>query len=126
MLIQGGKVFVAPPGEVKSYADIIDFALAGYQEKTNLFFPVMRRIGLFGYFATSFLRGLVELFHSETDIKNSKSEEEARQRLSNQISNQKYVNEANVVFCSKWEVAYTRKQVDKAWNHLLHTYIKEQ
>ena len=71
----------------------------------------------------------VSIVDTETAVqrimqRDSKSEEEARQRLSNQVSNQDYVNEANVVFCSKWEVAYTRKQVDKAWTHLQHTYLK--
>ena len=56
--------------------------------------------------------------------RDSKSEEDARRRLSTQIPNQKYVDEANVVFCSKWEIAYTRKQVDNAWTHLVHTYIR--
>jgi hypothetical protein len=69
-------VFVAPPGQVKSYADIVDFALVGYQEHTKKFFPVVRRIGIFGYFANSFFRGLVELIHSESDT--IQEEEETR------------------------------------------------
>ena len=57
--------------------------------------------------------------------RDGKSEDEAKKRLSSQISNQKYVNEANVVFCSKWEVSYTRKQVDIAWRHLNAKYLNE-
>ena len=57
--------------------------------------------------------------------RDGKSEDEAKKRLSSQISNQKYVNEANVVFCSKWEVSYTRKQVDIAWRHLNEKYLNE-
>ena len=67
---------MAPPSEVKSYADIVDFALVGYQEHTKKWFPVTRRIGIFGYFANSFFRGLVELIHSESEV--SQDEEEAR------------------------------------------------
>ena len=57
--------------------------------------------------------------------RDGKSEDEARQRLSSQTSNQKYVDEANIVFCSKWEILYTRKQVDKAWKYLQQTYLGE-
>ena len=72
----------------------------------------------------------VSIIDAETAIqrimeRDSKSEEDARRRLSTQIPNQKYVDEASVVFCSKWEIAYTRKQVDTAWNHLVHTYIRK-
>ena len=55
--------------------------------------------------------------------RDGKSEDDAKKRLSSQISNEKYVSEANVVFCSKWEVSYTRKQVDKAWRHLNEKYL---
>ena len=57
--------------------------------------------------------------------RDGKSEVEARQRLSSQTSNQKYVDEANIVFCSKWESSYTRKQVDKAWEYLQQTYLSK-
>ena len=57
----------------------------------------------------------VSIVDPETAVKrimerDQKSEVEAQKRLSSQLSNQKYVNDANVVFCSKWEVSYTRKQ----------------
>ena len=57
--------------------------------------------------------------------RDSKTEDEARARLSSQFSNIEYVNEANVVFCSKWEKSFTQKQVDKAWKHLHDIYLKD-
>ncbi|XP_022196494.1 bifunctional coenzyme A synthase [Nilaparvata lugens] len=46
------------------------------------------------------------------------SEERARQRLDSQMSNVEQVRAANVVFCTLWTKAYTRKQVDRAWIEL--------
>ena len=71
----------------------------------------------------------VSIVDTETAVKriierDGKSEDEARQRLSSQIPNAEYVDAANIVFCSKWETSYTRKQVDKAWAHL-KKYINE-
>ena len=71
----------------------------------------------------------VSIVDTETAVqrimeRDHKTEEEARQRLTSQVSNQSYVDEANVVFCSKWEVAYTRKQVEKAWTYLQKKYIQ--
>ena len=72
----------------------------------------------------------VSIVDTETAVqrivqRDARTEEEARQRLSNQISNNQYVQEANVVFCSKWEISYTQKQVDKAWEYTQKTYIQE-
>ena len=71
----------------------------------------------------------VSIVDQETAVKrimerDRKSEDEAQKRLSSQFSNQKYVDNANVVFCSKWEVSYTRKQVDRAWMYLNENYIE--
>ena len=57
--------------------------------------------------------------------RDQKSEDEAQKRLSSQLSNNEYVKDANVVFCSKWEVSYTKKQVDKAWLFLNENYINK-
>ncbi|RZF44530.1 hypothetical protein LSTR_LSTR002303 [Laodelphax striatellus] len=46
------------------------------------------------------------------------SEGQARQRLDSQMSNVEQVRAANVVFCTLWTKAYTRKQVDRAWIEL--------
>ena len=72
----------------------------------------------------------VSIVDTETAVgrimdRDKKSEDDARKRLTSQCSNQKYVNEANIVFCSKWEVSYTRKQVDKAWTFLNENYINK-
>ena len=72
----------------------------------------------------------VSIVDTETAVeriidRDGKSEDEARQRLSSQTSNKTYVDEANIVFCSKWEISYTRKQVDKAWDYLQQTYLRE-
>ena len=73
----------------------------------------------------------VSIVDTETAVerimdRDRKSEDDARKRLTSQWSNQKYVNEANIVFCSKWEVSYTRKQVDKAWLFLNEKYYFRQ
>jgi hypothetical protein len=65
-LMQGGRVFVVPKS-VKSYADLQDFVLFDYQEQTKKFFPVIRRVGILGYFTHSLFRGIFELFHMEID-----------------------------------------------------------
>jgi len=53
-----------------------------------------------------------------------KTEDEAVKRLQSQISNQEFVNAANVVFCSKWEKEFTQAQVKKAWDHLIANHLK--
>ena len=53
-----------------------------------------------------------------------KTEDEAVKRLQSQISNQEFVNAANVVFCSKWEKEFTQSQVKKAWDHLIANHLK--
>lgn len=50
--------------------------------------------------------------------RNKLSVEEAQLRLNSQPKNQEYVTHSNVVFCTLWQPAYTRKQVEKAWKLL--------
>ncbi|CAF4355396.1 unnamed protein product [Rotaria socialis] len=45
--------------------------------------------------------------------------EEAKRRLSAQISNQERFSYANVLFCTYWAESVTQKQVEHAWNLLL-------
>ncbi|CAG9860581.1 unnamed protein product [Phyllotreta striolata] len=47
------------------------------------------------------------------------TEEQANSRLNAQPNNQFYVQNANVVFCSLWNVEYTKEQVKKAWDLLM-------
>lgn len=50
--------------------------------------------------------------------RNGLTEDQAQHRIASQPSNQTYVEAANVVFCSLWDVEYTRSQVDRAWSLL--------
>ncbi|XP_050294400.1 bifunctional coenzyme A synthase-like isoform X2 [Anthonomus grandis grandis] len=50
--------------------------------------------------------------------RNNLTEEQAKSRLSSQITNKEYIKSANVVFCTLWEVEYTKIQVLKAWKLL--------
>ncbi|XP_078727216.1 bifunctional coenzyme A synthase isoform X2 [Lampetra fluviatilis] len=47
------------------------------------------------------------------------TDDSAKKRLSNQLSNQRRVEEANVVLCTYWQPQVTQKQVEKAWKLLL-------
>ncbi|KAJ1135989.1 hypothetical protein NDU88_002416 [Pleurodeles waltl] len=47
------------------------------------------------------------------------SEEFAKNRLANQMTNSQRVEHANVVLCTLWEPEVTQNQVQKAWNLLL-------
>nr|XP_022907946.1 bifunctional coenzyme A synthase-like isoform X1 [Onthophagus taurus] len=51
--------------------------------------------------------------------RNNLSVDEAKSRLDAQMSNRDYVKASHVVFCTLWEVEYTRQQVDKAWGLLM-------
>lgn len=55
-------------------------------------------------------------------LRNGLTEEQAKARLDAQPKNKVYVEAANVVFCSLWDVDYTRYQVEQAWN-LLQTRL---
>lgn len=46
------------------------------------------------------------------------STEQAEQRIQSQLSNKQRLAHADVVFCSLWEPAKTKKQVERAWNEL--------
>ena len=50
--------------------------------------------------------------------RNSLSEEEAKQRIESQPTNQEQVSVANVVFSPYWSYEYTQQQIDRAWNRL--------
>ncbi|KAF5282893.1 hypothetical protein FQR65_LT14170 [Abscondita terminalis] len=50
--------------------------------------------------------------------RNGLTEEQAKERIAAQCSNQVYIESANVVFSSLWEKSYTLSQVDKAWKLL--------
>ncbi|XP_047991628.1 bifunctional coenzyme A synthase isoform X2 [Leguminivora glycinivorella] len=50
--------------------------------------------------------------------RNGLSEEEARQRIDSQPSNQEQVSLANIVFSPYWSYEYTQMQIDRAWQHL--------
>lgn len=56
-------------------------------------------------------------------VRNNLTEEEARQRISNQMSNQERVERANVVISSQWEREFTNKQVEKAVEMLRKNYL---
>ena len=55
--------------------------------------------------------------------RNGLSEEEARSRVSSQMSNKERVSHANVVFCSLWDRDFTRVQVQRAWNMLNKRFL---
>jgi phosphopantetheine adenylyltransferase/dephospho-CoA kinase len=50
--------------------------------------------------------------------RNGLTEEQAISRIDSQPGNKTYVDSANVVLCPLWEVEFTKKQVEKAWNLL--------
>lgn len=50
--------------------------------------------------------------------RNSLSEEEAKQRIESQPTNQEQVALANVVFSPYWSYEYTQQQIDRAWDRL--------
>ncbi|XP_063383809.1 bifunctional coenzyme A synthase isoform X1 [Cydia fagiglandana] len=50
--------------------------------------------------------------------RNGLTEEEARQRIESQPSNQEQVSLANIVFSPYWSYEYTQMQIDRAWQHL--------
>ncbi|CAG9773804.1 unnamed protein product [Ceutorhynchus assimilis] len=56
--------------------------------------------------------------------RNNLDEEQAKNRLESQPSNKEYVENANVIICPLWEVAYTKSQVEKAWGLLQHRLSK--
>jgi len=53
-------------------------------------------------------------------VRNGLSEEQAQARLSSQLSNSERCVKADVVFCSQWDVEYTRQQADRAWVDVLN------
>ncbi|XP_064030383.1 bifunctional coenzyme A synthase isoform X2 [Pogoniulus pusillus] len=53
------------------------------------------------------------------------SEEAARSRLQNQMSNSQRVERAQVVLCTLWEPDVTRRQVEKAWDLLQQRLAQE-
>ncbi|XP_053309433.1 bifunctional coenzyme A synthase [Spea bombifrons] len=53
------------------------------------------------------------------------SEEAAKSRLANQMTNCERVQMSNVVLCTLWEPEVTQKQVQKAWN-LLQKRLKQE
>ena len=55
--------------------------------------------------------------------RNGLSIDEAKKRLSNQITNKDRVSQANIVLSTQWAPEYTQKQVEKAWEGL-HKRIK--
>lgn len=55
--------------------------------------------------------------------RDGKTEAEAAKRLDSQMSNRELISKCHVVFCSKWEVDFTRSQVDKAMERLRKQYI---
>ncbi|XP_046860368.1 bifunctional coenzyme A synthase-like [Xenia sp. Carnegie-2017] len=55
--------------------------------------------------------------------RNGLSIDEAKKRLSNQITNKDRVSQANIVLSTQWAPEYTQKQVEKAWKGL-HKRIK--
>nr|XP_040565271.1 bifunctional coenzyme A synthase-like isoform X1 [Lepeophtheirus salmonis] len=54
--------------------------------------------------------------------RDGKTEEEAGRRIDSQLTNKKLVSHAHVVFCSLWDVSFTRKQVSKAIDRLLNKF----
>ncbi|XP_059052187.1 bifunctional coenzyme A synthase [Achroia grisella] len=57
--------------------------------------------------------------------RNGLSEEEAKQRVSSQPSNQEQVAPANIVFSPYWSYEYTQSQIDRAWD-LLQEYLRNR
>ena len=46
------------------------------------------------------------------------SEEQAKNRIKSQISNEERLEKANVAICTLWEPEFTQEQVVKAWKNL--------
>lgn len=63
------------------------------------------------FFFFQAIRRIVERDHLSSD--------EAKHRLSAQISNQDRFPYANVLFCTYWAESVTQKQVEHAWDLLL-------
>ena len=55
--------------------------------------------------------------------RNGLTEDEARNRVSSQMSNRDRVSHANVVFCTLWDREFTRVQVHRAWNMLQKRFL---
>lgn len=53
------------------------------------------------------------------------SKEEAEKRVNSQVDNFTRVQAANVVFCSLWEIDFTRKQANKCINELRRYYLND-
>ncbi|XP_064088387.1 LOW QUALITY PROTEIN: bifunctional coenzyme A synthase-like [Macrobrachium nipponense] len=58
--------------------------------------------------------------------RDGKSTEEAERRIDSQISNEKRVSCANIVFCTQWSGDYTQKQCEKAWKILQEIISKQE
>ncbi len=50
--------------------------------------------------------------------RDGRTAQEAEARLKSQMPNEEVVAKSNVIFCSQWEVDYTKKQVAVAWKEL--------
>ena len=50
--------------------------------------------------------------------RDGKTENEATQRIDNQMTNEERLSKANVVFCTQWTYEYTQMQVEKAYVNL--------
>lgn len=50
--------------------------------------------------------------------RNNMSIEEAQQRIRVQPLNKEYVAHSNIVFCTFWDISFTKIQVEKAWYQL--------
>ena len=56
--------------------------------------------------------------------RNKLDEEEAKKRISSQMTNEERVKKANVVLCTLWEYDVTKKQVRKiTTEHLRKIYV---
>merc|ERR1712151_119380 len=51
--------------------------------------------------------------------RDSKTEEQAQQRIESQLSNETRIKHANVLLSTIWEPEVTRQIVKKAWTHLM-------
>lgn len=59
-----------------------------------------------------------EIAITRLKIRNGLSEDDAKARLSMQISNTKHVENANVVLSTEWSFEYTQQIVERAWKLL--------
>lgn len=50
--------------------------------------------------------------------RDGKTEDQAKARLDNQMTNKELISRCNSVFYSLWDYEITRKQIDKAWKRL--------